>query len=69
MQTTTIHIQGMTCQGCVNSINTVLRKLPNVYHVEVSLDSGHATIQHDPTQTSVDQLKAAIEEAGFEAVE
>ena len=67
MPTTIIHIKGMTCGGCVNSIKTVLEKIPEVHSVEISLDNGQATIQHDnlPEDNVFNQ---AIEGAGFEVV-
>lgn len=66
MQTTTLKIQGMTCGGCVNSVRTVLEKLPGVGQVDVSLANAVAVIQHDPAHTSIDRLKAAISDAGFD---
>ncbi len=54
--------------GCVNSIKTVLKNLPGVTEVEVSLNPPLATIQHDPADTNVDQLKEAIIDAGFEVI-
>jgi len=69
MQTTTIKIEGMTCGGCVNSVKTVLEKLPGVDQVEVSLDNAEAVVQHDATQTSVEQLKEAISDAGFDVTD
>lgn len=68
MQTTTIKIQGMTCGGCVNSVKTVLEKLPGVDQADVSLDNAEAVIQHDAAQTSVEQLKETINDAGFDVV-
>jgi copper chaperone CopZ len=67
MPTTIIHIKGMTCGGCVNSIKTVLEKIPEVHSVEISLDNGQATIQHDnlPEDNVFNQ---AIEGAGFKVV-
>ena len=56
----------MTCGGCVNSVKTVLEKLPGVDQVDVSLDNAEAVIQHDAVQISVEQLKAAISDAGFD---
>ncbi len=69
MQTTTIKIAGMTCMGCVNSVKTVLNNLPGIAQVEVSLDPPVAAIQHDPAATSVDRLKEAIIDAGFEVTD
>jgi copper chaperone len=69
VQTTIIKINGMTCMGCVNSVKTVLSNLAGVKQVEASLDPAQATVQYDPTHTSINVLKEAIVDAGFEAVD
>ncbi len=69
MQTATIKIKGMTCMGCVNSIKTVLKNLPGIAQLEVTLDPAQAVVQFDPASTNPDQLKAAIVDAGFDIVE
>ena len=69
MQATTIKIDGMTCMGCVNSVKTVLEEISGVGKVEVSLDQAQATIQYDADKTNDDQLKEAIEDAGFDVID
>ena len=69
MQTVTIKIRGMTCMGCVNSIKNVLKNLPGIAQLEVTLDPAQAIVQFDPTSTNPDQLKEAIIDAGFDVVE
>ena len=69
MQTTTIKITGMTCMGCVNSVKTVLNNLTGVTQVEASLDPAQAIVQYDPASTTVNLLKEAIIDAGFEVTE
>ena len=54
--------------GCVSSIKNVLEKLPGVESAEVSLEDACVTIQYDAVSISVDQLKKAIDNAGFEAI-
>lgn len=68
MQTTTIKIKGMTCMGCVNSVKTVLEKVPGINSAEVSLEQAQATIHYEPEKTGADQFKQAIEDAGFEVI-
>ena len=68
MQTTTLKIQGMTCMGCVNSVKTILEKMPGVAQAHVSLEQAQVTINYHTEQASEDQFKFAIEEAGFEVV-
>ena len=55
--------------GCVNSIKTVLKNLPGIAQLEVTLDPAQAVVQFDPASTNPDQLKAAIVDAGFDVVE
>jgi len=63
--TTIIPIEGMTCMGCVNSVKTVLEKLPGVTKVTVTLEEAQATIEHQAS-SSIEDFKRAIEEAGFD---
>ena len=67
MELTIIKVGGMSCQGCVKNVTGVLQALPGVAAVDVSLDAGEARVRHDPAQSDVAALKAAIEDAGFDA--
>ena len=69
MQSTQIKINGMTCMGCVNSVKTVLEKMSGVNDVDVSLDKALAIIQYDAEKACIDQLKQAMQDAGFEVVD
>mgnify|MGYP001578096304 CR=1 FL=1 len=62
-----VKVQGMTCQGCVKSVTRVLQALPGVEAVEVSLERGEASLRYDPAQATIEQLRRAVEDAGFEA--
>ncbi|MCP5268845.1 MAG: heavy-metal-associated domain-containing protein [Zoogloeaceae bacterium] len=64
---TVIKVGGMSCQGCVKNITGVLQVLPGVSAVVVSLEENEARISHDENQASVAALRAAIEDAGFDA--
>ena len=67
METVTLRVNGMTCQGCVRSVTQVLHRVPGVRHAEVSLERAEATVEFDPGQASAAVLKQAIEAAGYEA--
>ncbi|NJD35107.1 MAG: heavy-metal-associated domain-containing protein [Betaproteobacteria bacterium] len=67
METTTIKVDGMSCGGCVKSVTGVLTALDGVAKAEVSLEQKQAVVEFDAGIVSRDQLKAAIEEAGFDA--
>ena len=64
---TTLAITGMTCNGCVKHVDKALRVLPGVSAVEVSLADKRATIVHDPEQSPLPALVAAVEAAGYAA--
>lgn len=66
MTTTTINVSGMTCQGCVRSVTTVLKALPGVTEVSVSLELGQAIVTHEANQASFATLKQAVEDAGYD---
>ena len=66
-QTRIINIEGMTCNGCVNSIHDVVSKLTGVQSIEVSLENKRATVSFDTDQISVERIAESIEEAGFDA--
>ena len=67
MENTIIKVGGMSCQGCVKTITDVLRGIPGVAVVEVSLEAGQAGISFDPQSVARPALVAAIEDAGFDA--
>jgi copper chaperone len=68
MENITLTVTGMSCMGCVNSVKGVLEPLPGVAKVDVTLEGGLVAIAFDPAQVQVAQLKAAIEDAGYEVV-
>ena len=66
MESTTIKVQGMTCGGCVASVERVLRALEGVGKVDVSLERAQATVEFDATRVKLGDLHAAIEDAGYD---
>ena len=67
METITLKVRGMTCGGCVASVQRVLRALDGVTRADVSLDEGgKATVQYEAGRASPADLQTAIEDAGYE---
>ncbi|WP_333840737.1 heavy-metal-associated domain-containing protein [Pelomicrobium sp.] len=66
MQTVTLKVKGMTCQGCVKSVKSALEQIEGVGRVDVFLEKGEARIEYDPMRTNDETLRAAIEGAGYE---
>ena len=67
MKEVVLKIKGMHCEGCSTRLEKVLDNQDGVEEAKVSLEKAEANIKFDETQTSVDELKEAVEDAGFEA--
>ena len=65
METATLGVTGMNCQGCVASVTRVLKAVPGVNDAKVTLQPGCATVTYDPARTSRQALETAIEDAGY----
>ena len=65
MEYATLNVSGMTCQGCVASVTRVLKALPGVEQVDVSLAAGSANVRYDAARTNVPAMRSAIEDAGY----
>ncbi len=62
---TTIKINGMRCQHCVNSTKQALESIPGVSNVSIDLDKGEASFDGD---VSLENVKEAIAKIGFEVI-
>uniref|UniRef100_A0A8C8E9L0 Copper-transporting ATPase 2 n=1 Tax=Otus sunia TaxID=257818 RepID=A0A8C8E9L0_9STRI len=65
--TAVIRIDGMTCNSCVRSIEGAISQRQGVQRIAVSLAGRTGTIHYDPVITNGEELRAAIEEMGFDA--
>lgn len=59
-------VKGMTCDNCVNSVTQAIKHVEGVKVAKVTLAGERAQVTFDPTQTSVDHLKDAVQAAGYE---
>uniref|UniRef100_A0A4W6DFW8 Copper-transporting ATPase 2 n=1 Tax=Lates calcarifer TaxID=8187 RepID=A0A4W6DFW8_LATCA len=66
-RTVTVWIVGMTCNSCVQSIEGRISQMSGVQSIAVSLKDEKGTITFDPCLTEPEQLRAAIEDMGFDA--
>lgn len=67
MQEKYFPVLGMSCQGCVRSVRCAISGLAGVARVDVSLDKACAWVEFDSDRVSVDAIRAAILEAGFDS--
>ncbi|XP_014821724.1 PREDICTED: copper-transporting ATPase 2 isoform X2 [Calidris pugnax] len=65
--TAVVRIDGMTCNSCVQSIEGTISQRQGVQRIAVSLAGRTGTIHYDPAVTNGEELRAAIEDMGFDA--
>ncbi len=65
-QTITLRIAGMTCANCVAHVERSLCSVAGVLRVSVSLAAEQATVEMNPSQVALADLKRAVEKAGYE---
>ena len=66
MQKTTMTVTGMSCAHCVKAVTDAISGLAGTANVVVSLDDNNATFDYDDAVVTLDAVKAAIVEEGFE---
>ena len=65
----TIPVTGMTCANCAMNIERALKKkVPGVLDAHVNFAAEQAAVSYVPSITGVDEMIAAIEDAGYGAV-
>jgi copper chaperone len=65
VNTLTLQIEGMHCDGCAAAIKAVVEREPGVKAASVSFKDGEARILYDPEATSAAQLVAAVGRLGY----
>ncbi len=61
------NVKGMSCGGCVNSIESTTRALVGVASSHVDFSTRLATIEYDETKTNSAAIQQAIKNIGYEA--
>ena len=58
-------VTGMTCASCVRRIEKALSKVEGVSLASVNLATEKAKVVYDPTTTTLETMKKAVERAGY----
>ena len=66
-ETRVINVEGMTCGGCVKSVDNAVSQLQGVQSVDVDLEGNKASVTYDASTVTVEAIVEAIEDAGFDA--
>jgi copper chaperone len=68
MITSTLKVQGMTCNHCVMRVAKALKSVPGVQDAQVDLQKAQAVITYDDAKVTLEKLSAAVVEAGYKIV-
>ena len=69
MKNKVIHIGGMSCVVCAQSVEKEIGKLSGVVSASVNFATEKASVDYDPSGVRVSEIKGAIERAGFKVLE
>jgi Hg(II)-responsive transcriptional regulator len=65
MKSLELKIEGMQCDGCAGTIQSILSREPGVKSANVSFPNRTASVFYDSRDTDSARIRAAIEKAGF----
>lgn len=65
LATASFAVQGMTCRACTRHVSQALTALAGVSQAQVDLAQGKAKVTYNPELTTVDDMQAAVEGAGY----
>lgn len=66
MDEATIKVKGMTCGGCVKSIEKALAQHDGIYQTSADLDAGTLSVRFDAKLVQRSAIERAIADAGFD---
>ncbi|SDI58574.1 MULTISPECIES: copper ion binding protein [Paenibacillus] len=66
MKQATLQVEGMSCNHCVNSIEKAIKELGA--EGKVNLSGKTVTVDYDESKLTIETIKEAIEEQGYEVV-
>lgn len=65
MATTIFSVQGMSCAGCVATVERVLSTQSGVSNASVDFAAKTAQVEYNPTKVSADDMQRAVAQAGY----
>ncbi len=65
VEETLISIPRMNCSGCLKNVTTTLQALPSLTIIVTDLPAKILHLRYDPEQLSMQQIKAALEQAEY----
>lgn len=61
-------VEGMTCSGCERAIQRMVSNIKGVKDVKADFASSTVSLEYDPSQTTIDDIRAAVTKIGYKFV-
>ena len=62
-------VPNMVCEGCAEKIDGALHPISGVREVRSNVSQKRIRVRYEPTKVRAEQLKDAVNQAGFQAVD
>ena len=66
MEKIILNVEGMSCSHCENAVKKAVGALKGVREVVVSLENKTVIVVYRPSELSVEEIKNAIEDQGYD---
>jgi copper chaperone len=66
MENVTLNVKGMSCGHCVKAVEGSVGKLAGINEVKVHLDAGKVEVAFDKEKVSLETIKEAIDDQGYD---
>jgi copper chaperone len=63
-----LKVDGMSCEYRVKEVTNTVNALSGVSNVKASLEENNAAAEYDESKVTLEAIKAAVAEEGYEAV-
>jgi copper chaperone len=64
-QETVLSVPDISCEHCVKTINGALGAVPGVESVNTDIPTKSVQLRYDPSQVSMEQIEATLDDAGY----
>ena len=61
----TLNVEGMSCGHCKAAVEGELKALPGIEKADADVATGKVEVRYDESKVGTEDLKSAIEEAGY----
>lgn len=65
VESVTLNVEGMSCQHCVNAVESNVQEMGGVNEVRVNLEQGTVDVDFQAAFVSLSEIRGKIEEQGY----